>query len=137
LTGGGVTAGSAVSSPSVFFVNKVVAISAGSLISFRPPNKSPVRPSNTPGNGPNADLCRARRAQHPGTSTGCGARGKHIVNENNALTVQLPAASHRKSIAHVGLTLRAAQQCLGAGRLGSPQQAPVQGHTACPAETPG
>src|SRR6476646_3906912 len=42
LTGGGVTAGSAVSSPSVFFVNKVVAISAESLNVVGPRNKPPI-----------------------------------------------------------------------------------------------
>src|SRR4051794_8642862 len=40
LAGGGVTAGSAVSRPSVFFVNKVVAISARSLSFFTSSHKS-------------------------------------------------------------------------------------------------
>src|SRR5579862_6976789 len=42
FAGGGVTAGSAVSSPRVFFVNKVVAISPNTLSCMGTPNKPPV-----------------------------------------------------------------------------------------------
>src|SRR6266850_8110995 len=87
VAGGGVTAGSAVSRPSVFLVKDVVAMLSSRLTPYY---------SNSAGKCPDANFSRPGGQQNPGTGAGRGAGCKNIIHQHDAFTVQRFAGAHGK-----------------------------------------
>src|SRR5215831_13817374 len=91
VAGGGVTAGSTVSKPSVFLFNAVV------LIFIVPDNYS-----DSAGNCPDANFGRAGAEQHFGAGTGRGAGSENVIDQNNLLAREFRAVAHCESAADIG-----------------------------------
>src|SRR5262245_40583650 len=81
LGGGGVTAGSTVSSPSVFLENEVVAM-------FGIGSELLGSDQQTTRDGPYTDVRGSSLAKHPRASAGGGASGQHVIDKDNPFAVQ-------------------------------------------------